>query len=70
MCISRSLQGLRLLCFNNAIIRICGKRDGSAGYFINRNDQMLQGYVRIVDPVVILLMLLNLLLMQWLCNGC
>ena len=20
-------------------------------YFINRNDQMLQGYVRIVDPV-------------------
>jgi len=38
--------------FNNAIIRMCGKRvDGSAGYFINRNDHMLQGYVRIVDPV-------------------
>jgi hypothetical protein len=38
--------------FNNAIIRMCGKRvDGSAGYFINRNDHMLQGYVRIVDAV-------------------
>ena len=38
--------------FYNAIIRMCGKRvDGSAGYFINRNDHMLQGYVRIVDSV-------------------
>ena len=39
--------------FTNAIIRMCGKRvDGSAGYFINRNDHMLQGYVRIVNAVI------------------
>jgi hypothetical protein len=39
--------------FNDDIIRMCGKHvDGGAGYFINRNDHMLQGYVRIVDPVV------------------
>jgi hypothetical protein len=44
--------------FNNAIIRMCGKRvDGSAGYFINRNDNIFL--------LLILLMLLNLLLMQW-----
>lgn len=44
--------------FNHAIIRMCGKRvDGSAGYFINRNDNMFL--------LMILLMLLNLLLMQW-----
>lgn len=33
--------------FNTAIIRICGKRlEGGAGYYINRNDHMLQVYVR------------------------
>lgn len=33
--------------FNAAIIRMCGKRvDGSNGYYVNRNDHMLQGYVR------------------------
>ena len=38
--------------FTTAMIRLCGKRvDGRAGYFVNRNDHMLQGYVRIVEPV-------------------
>jgi hypothetical protein len=42
--------------FNHAIIRMCSKRvDGSAGYFSNDNMFLL----------MILLMLLNLLLMQW-----
>ncbi len=34
--------------FNNAIIRMCGERvDGGAGYYIDRNDHMLLGCVRI-----------------------
>jgi hypothetical protein len=43
--------------FNNAIIRMCGKRvEGGAGYFINRNDHMLQGYVRIVDAIFVVIL--------------
>lgn len=37
---------------HNVIDRMCGKRvNGSAGY-LNRNDHMLLGYVRIADSVV------------------
>ena len=35
--------------FIAAIIRICGKRvDGGAGYYVNRNDHMLQGYKKMM----------------------
>jgi len=38
--------------FSAAIVRMCGKRvDGGAGYYVNRNDHMLQGYVKKVDAV-------------------
>jgi hypothetical protein len=42
--------------FTAAIVRICGKRvNGGAGYYVNRNDHMLQGYVKNVDaaPAVV-----------------